>query len=109
MNNKLFIGGLAWATDNDSLTKAFEGFGELVECKVIVDRMTGKSKGFGFVTFKTSEQASAAMDSMNGQSLDGRTIKIDFASERPASDGPRRSHGGGGDRGGDFRGNRNRY
>lgn len=97
MNKKLFIGGLSWNTDNNSLTTAFSKFGTTTECKVIVDKVTGKSKGFGFVTFETQEAATAALEAMNNQALDGRTIKVDYASEKPAgSSGPRRDGGRGG-------------
>ncbi len=73
----MFIGGLAWATTTESLQKAFEEFGEIVDCVVITDKQTGRSKGFGFVTFSESDAASEAQDKMNGTDLDGRNIKVE--------------------------------
>ncbi len=89
MSNKLFVGGLAWETTDEALRKAFESFGEVTGAKVILDRETGRSRGFGFVTFATEDQARVAMEQMQGATLDGRKIRIDFA-----SDGPRRGGGG---------------
>ena len=97
MSNKLFVGGLAWATDDNSLRNAFEEYGEVTEAKVILDRETGRSRGFGFVTFADSSSATSAVEGMNNQELDGRTIRVDVAQER--SRGPR-GGGGGGHRGG---------
>lgn len=91
MSKRLFIGGLAWATTTEDLQEAFTPFGEVVDAKVVSDRETGRSRGFGFVTFTTEEAAAAARDSMDGASLSGRTIRVDLARER---------QGGGGDGGG---------
>ncbi|MEY3012219.1 MAG: hypothetical protein RIT45_954, partial [Pseudomonadota bacterium] len=99
MGTKLFVGGLAWATDNASLGEAFAAHGEVAEAVVITDRETGRSRGFGFVTFAEEAAALAAVDAMNGATLDGRTIRVNVAEER--SRGPRPGgFGGGGDRGG---------
>jgi RNA recognition motif-containing protein len=95
MSNKLFVGGLAWATDDQSLGDAFSAHGEVTEARVISDRETGRSRGFGFVTFADASAASAAIDAMNGQNLDGRTIRVNFAEDKP-----RRDNRGGGNRGG---------
>jgi cold-inducible RNA-binding protein len=100
MSKKLFVGGLAWATDDASLADVFGRFGELVEAKVITDRDTGRSRGFGFVTYADDDSAQKALEAMNGQQLDGRTLRVDMASEQ----GPRRTGGGGGGGGGDRRG-----
>lgn len=94
MGKKLFVGGLSWGTSDEGLQAAFEPFGEVVEAKVIVDRDTGRSRGFGFVTFAGDDQAQSAQDQMNGTNLDGRTIRVDLAQER------QRSGGGGGGGGG---------
>ncbi len=94
MGNKLFIGGLAWATTDASLRAACEHFGEVEEARVVMDRATGRSKGFGFVTFSTEESAAKAKAEMDGTILDGRAIKVDFPRER--EDRPRGSFGGGG-------------
>ena len=91
MSNKLFVGGLAWATSDDTLRQHFETFGDVSEAKVITDRDTGRSRGFGFVTFNSADDASSAMQNLDGSELDGRRIRVDKATERG---------GGGGGRGG---------
>jgi cold-inducible RNA-binding protein len=96
MGNRLFIGGLSWDTDDNGLRNAFEGFGELDDVKVITDRDTGRSRGFGFVTFANKDDARKAMEQMDGKELDGRTIKVNEAQERQGGGGG----GGGGGRGG---------
>ena len=85
MSKKLFVGGLSWNTTDDALRQAFERFGEVAEAKVITDRDTGRSRGFGFVTFANPAEADAAKASLNGSNLDGRAIKVDEAAEK----GPR--------------------
>lgn len=107
MSKKLFVGGLSWSTDNDGLREAFERFGEVSDVRVITDRETGRSRGFGFVTFSDSDAAKQAMSEMDGTSLDGRSIKVNEAEEKPRrSGGP----GGGGGRGGfSAGGNGNRW
>jgi len=107
---KLFVGGLSWSTDSDGLRGAFERFGDLIEAKVIVDRDTNKSRGFGFVTYARDEDAEQAIDEMNGTDLDGRTIRVDKASDGPGRGSSRggpdddengfRPRGSGGSRGG---------
>jgi len=92
MSNKLFVGGLSWDTTDPSLRQAFEGFGTVTEAKVITDRETGRSRGFGFVTFAENSSAKEAMTAMDGQSLDGRSIRVNEAHDRRS--------GGGGGRGG---------
>ena len=99
MSNKLFVGGLAWATDDHSLRTAFEQFGEVQEANVVADRETGRSRGFGFVTFNDPEAAKKAIGAMDGQTLDGRTIRVNEAAER-APRGPGGGGGGGGFGGG---------
>lgn len=90
--NKLFVGSLSWDTDDKSLRVAFEEFGEVRDAKVITDRESGRSRGFGFVTFLKEEDAEDALDQMNGADLDGRRISVDVAKERvPRSDSPRES------------------
>ena len=78
---KLFIGGLSWNTDEQSLQSAFATYGEVASVRVVTDRETGRSKGFGFVEYNTRDEAQAAVDGMNGQELDGRQIRCDFAQE----------------------------
>ena len=90
---KLFVGGLAWATRDEGLRAHFEQCGEVTDAKVIMERDTGRSRGFGFVTFADDESASQAVNTLNGSDLDGRSIRVDKATERP-------NRGGGGGRGG---------
>lgn len=80
---RIFVGGLAWATTKESLQSAFESYGEVVDAVVISDRDTGRSRGFGFVTYKNEEDGKNALQAMNGAMLDGRTIRCDAATERP--------------------------
>jgi cold-inducible RNA-binding protein len=96
MSKKLFVGGLSWGTTDDGLHGAFSQFGEIIEAKVITDRETGRSRGFGFVTFAADEGATKAIAEMDGTELDGRTIKVNEAEDKPARSGG----GGGGGRGG---------
>ena len=100
MSSKLFVGGLAWTTTEESLKSHFGAFGDLVEAKVITDRETGRSRGFGFVTFEEADSAAKALENLNGSELDGRTIRVDHATERKGGDGGGRRHGGGGGGGG---------
>jgi len=92
MSNKLFVGGLSWDTTDQSLAAAFSAHGDVTDAKVITDRETGRSRGFGFVTFANSDDAQAAMRSMDSAELDGRSIRVAEANERP----PRGGGGGGG-------------
>lgn len=94
MGKKLFVGGLSWGTDDEGLRSAFAKFGNIDEAKVISDRETGRSRGFGFITFSSDSDAMSAMQEMDGKELDGRAIKVNEAQERPAGGG-----GGGGGRG----------
>lgn len=105
MSTKLYIGGLAWATTDQSLQEAFAAFGNVVSARVVTDRESGRSRGFGFVEYATAEEAQAAIAGMNGKELDGRQITVNEA--RPMEDRPARPRFGGGDRGGrSFGGNR---
>ncbi len=76
---KLFVGGLAWATNDKSLTEAFSQVGQVESATVIMDRATQRSKGFGFVEMSTEEEAQAAIEKWNGQELDGRRIIVNEA------------------------------
>ncbi len=98
MAAKLFVGSLAWATTDDSLRAFFSQAGNVVSAQVIIDRMSGRSKGFGFVEMSTDEEAKAALD-LNGKELDGRAIVVNEARPRE----PRDFSGGGG---GGYRGGR---
>ncbi len=96
MSKRLFVGGLSWNTTDEGLRTAFEEFGEVTDAKVITDRDTGRSRGFGFVTFSSEEDAEGAVEGMNGARLDGRAIRVDLAHDRRGGGGG----GGGGGRGG---------
>jgi RNA recognition motif-containing protein len=100
MAKKLFVGGLSWDTTDDGLRQAFQSHGEITEAKVITDRETGRSRGFGFVTFAEDENAKAAISKLDGSSLDGKTIKVNEAQEKSPRGGGRSGGGFGGDRGG---------
>jgi RNA recognition motif-containing protein len=100
MAKKLFVGSLSWNTTDEGLRAAFERFGPVSEAKVILDRDTGRSRGFGFVTFEDGSHADAAIEAMNGQKLDGRTINVNEAHERQGGGGGRGFGGGGGGGGG---------
>jgi len=82
MNNKLFVGGIAWATTDASLRAAFEQAGTVEEATILMDRATGRSRGFGFVTMGSEEEANAAIEMWDGKELDGRAIKVNIAKPR---------------------------
>lgn len=100
MTKKLFVGGLSYETVEATLRDLFSQSGTVESASVITDRMTGRSKGFGFVEMSSEEEAQKAIEMFNGKELDGRTITVNEARpQEPRGDGPR------GDRGG-FGGNR---
>ncbi len=108
MGTKLFVGGLSWDTKDDSLANFFSSAGTVVSAQVITDKFSGRSKGFGFVEMSSEAEAQAAIEKLNGQELDGRTVAVNEA--RPQA--PRDDRGGGGgfsrggggfNRGGGFR------
>ncbi|CAL5213669.1 unnamed protein product [Lathyrus oleraceus] len=82
---RCFVGGLAWSTSDRKLKDTFEKFGKLTEAKVVVDKFSGRSRGFGFVTFDEKKAMEDAIDSMNGIDLDGRTITVDKAQPHQGS------------------------
>ena len=87
MAKKLFVGGLSWNTDDNLLREAFGKFGVVADARVILDRETGRSRGFGFVTFNDDNAAKSAITGMDGSSLDGRNIRVNEAQERPPRQG----------------------
>lgn len=95
MSNKLFIGGLSWDTTDEGLRNAFSQYGEVVEAKVITDRETGRSRGFGFVTLADASVVQTAIRETDGSVLDGRPIRVNEAQDR-AGGGSRGGGGGGG-------------
>jgi len=82
MSNKLFVGGLSWDTNDAGLNQAFSRFGSVTDAKVILDRETGRSRGFGFVTLVDAEHAQDALREMDGATLDGRQIRVNSAEDR---------------------------
>ncbi|XP_067884254.1 cold-inducible RNA-binding protein B-like [Heterodontus francisci] len=95
---KLFVGGLNFDTDEQSLEEVFSKYGQISEVRVIKDRDRMTSRGFGFITFENPEDASDAMKAMNGKSIDGRQIRVGPAEKK----GGGRGYGGGGGRGGGY-------
>ncbi|KAI3977033.1 hypothetical protein MKX01_030111 [Papaver californicum] len=85
--SKHFTGGLSYNTDDQQLKEAFDSFGEVTEARFIMDRDTGRSRGFGFVGYTSKENASQALSSMDGQDLGGRSIRVSYANERPPRTG----------------------
>lgn len=85
MSKKLFVGGLSWSTTETRLRQAFAKYGELNEAVVVSDRDTGRSRGFGFVTYRDSVAAKLALGEMNGASIDGREIRVDSAQDKRTS------------------------
>lgn len=98
MHNKVFVGSLSFKTDNEGLAAHFGTVGTVTSANVIMDKMSGKSKGFGFVEFATDAEAQAAVDKLNQSDLDGRAIFVDIArpSENKGPGGSRGGNGGGG-------------
>ena len=95
MNNKLFVGNLSFNTTENDLQDAFAAHGTVLETNLMMDRATGRARGFGFVTMSTDEEAQKAMTAMNGAAMDGRNLTVNVA--RPREERP---GGGGGNRGG---------
>jgi len=102
MATKLFVGNLPYTVDDTGLNDLFASFGTVASAKVIIDRDTNRSKGFGFVEFDDDQAAKAAIDELNGKELEGRAIVVNEA--RPPERRERSSGGGGGFRGNDRRG-----
>nr|ACF80971.1 unknown [Zea mays] len=101
---RCFVGGLAWATDDHSLNNAFSTYGEVLESKIILDRETQRSRGFGFVTFSTEDAMRSAIEGMNGKELDGRNITVNEAQSRGGRGGGGGGYGGGRRDGGGYGG-----
>jgi RNA recognition motif-containing protein len=106
MNNKLFVGNLSFNTTENDLQDAFGAHGTVTEANLVTDRVTGRARGFGFVTMSTEQEAQAAIAALNGVELDGRSLTVNVAKPREE-----RSGGGGGYGGGrrEYSGSRNRY
>ena len=104
MSNKLFVGNLSFNTTENDLNDAFAAHGTVVEANLMMDKISGRPRGFAFVTMNTPEEAQKAIDALNGKELDGRALTVNVArprEERPGGGGgggrgPRREYGGGG-------------
>ncbi len=100
MSTKLFVGNLSFNTTENDLQEAFAAHGTVVEANLMMDRMSGRSRGFAFITMSTPEEAQKAIAAMNGATLGDRQLTVNIArpkEERPRGDrGPRRDFGGGG-------------
>jgi RNA recognition motif-containing protein len=100
MGNKLYVGNLTYAMRDDDLQQRFAEFGTVISAKVMMDRDTGRSKGFGFVEMGSDQEAQAAIRGMNGQSIDGRALVVNEARPREERPGGFGGGGGGGRSGG---------
>src|SRR3954471_21717367 len=113
MSTKLFVGNLSFNTTENDLQDAFAAHGTVVEANLMMDRATGRPRGFGFVTMSTEEEAKKAIEALNGATVDGRNLTVNIARPREERSGGggggagRREYGGGGGGGGG--GGRNRY
>jgi len=102
----IYVGNLAYSTNDDTLKTAFAAYGEVASARVVSDRMTGRSKGFGFVEMPDRAQAQAAIDALNGKELDGRTLRVNESQPKPREERRGGGFGGGGPRGGGRGGDR---
>lgn len=102
--NKVFVGGISFNTTESALADFFRSFGEIVSCKIITNRETGRSRGFAFVEFSSQQEAESSISNGDGKELDGRTIRVSLANKTSSSSGS----GGRGGRGGNFN-NRNEH
>ena len=96
MAQKLFVGGIAFATTSERLREVFAQSGTVVSATVVTDQSTGQSRGFGFVEMSTSEEADQAVQALNGRDLDGRSLKVEIS--KPKTNGGGRTGGGFGGR-----------
>ena len=107
-NSKLFVGNLSFNTTENDLQDTFAAHGTVVEANLMMDRMSGRPRGFGFVTMGTPEEAEAAMNALNGKSIDGRALTVNVAKPREERSGGGSGGGNGGGRR-EYSGGRNRY
>ena len=109
MGKKLYVGNLTYGVTDSDLDKMFAEHGRVESAQVIMDRDTGRSKGFGFVEMKTDQEAQAAIAALNGKEVDGRSLTVNEAKPREDRGGGGRGYGGGGGRGGYGGGGGRRY
>jgi RNA recognition motif-containing protein len=96
MGKKLYVGNLPYSVSDSSLEQLFSAHGQVQSAQVIMDRDTGRSKGFGFVEMGTDEEAQAAINAMNGKEIDGRALTVNEARPKESGGGGRGGYGGGG-------------
>jgi RNA recognition motif-containing protein len=96
MAQKLFVGGIAFATTSERLREVFAQSGTVVSATVVTDQSTGQSRGFGFVEMSTTEEADKAVQALNGRDLDGRSLKVEISKPKTNGGGSGRGFGGGG-------------
>ena len=106
MSSKLFVGNLSFNTTENDLQDAFAAFGTVTEANLMMDRMTNRPRGFGFVTMSSPEEAQKAIEGLNGKDMDGRALTVNVAKPREERPGGSRRESGGGGYGG---GGRSRY
>jgi len=94
MSNKLFVGNLSFNTTENDLQDAFAAHGTVLEANLMTDRVSGRPRGFGFVTMSTPEEAQSAIDALNGQQVDGRALTVNIAKPREERAGGRGFGGG---------------
>ncbi|MBI99829.1 MAG: RNA-binding protein [Halobacteriovoraceae bacterium] len=90
MSAKIYVGNLSWNTENEGLESLFSQYGSVVSAKVITDRETGRSRGFGFIEMSNSDEAAAAIEALNNYEHDGRNLRVNEAEDKP-----RKNFGGG--------------
>jgi cold-inducible RNA-binding protein len=100
MGNRIYVGNLSFQTTEDAVRTAFAEVGEVTEVQIVLDRMSGQSRGFGFVTMGSGQATTDAISRLNGVLLDGRALRVNEAEERQARDGGGSRNGGGGGYGG---------
>jgi cold-inducible RNA-binding protein len=98
MNNRLYVGNLSYEASTDALRDCFAEYGEVSETHIVMDRESGRARGFAFVTMKTEADASNAVAKLNGAMFDGRPLRVNVAEERGARAGGGGGGGGGGNR-----------
>ena len=86
MGTKIYVGNLPWSINDESLRELFEPLGQVSAANVVVDRHSGRSRGFGFVEMSSPEEARQAIQALNGSELEGRALTVDMAKERPRRD-----------------------
>jgi RNA recognition motif-containing protein len=109
MGKKIYVGNLPYSTTNDDLTNTFSAFGTVESARIVMDRETNRSKGFGFVEMSTDEEASTAISKLNGSEFGGRQMNVSEAKPQAPREGGGGGHRGGGRSFGGGGGNRNRY